>query len=83
MANDEEDKLQPIPDMDRPPRYEALQEMKKQKKERKMDEDMDEGFEKHKKRKLASGGLVKKYKKGGMVSRGSGCVSRSKKTKYR
>ena len=77
------DKLQPIPDMDRPIPYKALQEMKKQETERKMDEGMEEGVENHKKRKLASGGLIKNYKKGGMVSRGSGCVSRSKKTKYR
>tara|TARA_R110000772_G_scaffold112796_1_gene217085 strand:- start:1 stop:459 length:459 start_codon:yes stop_codon:yes gene_type:complete len=76
------DKLQPIPDMDRPPRYEALQKMKKQKEESEMDEGMEEGVKNYKKRKLASGGLMK-YKKGGMVSRGSGCVSRSKKTKYR
>jgi hypothetical protein len=84
MAHNKKDKLQPIPDMDRPIRYEALQKMKKQKEESEMDEGMDEGVENYKKRKLASGGVIEKgYKKGGMVSRGSGCVSRSKKTKYR
>jgi hypothetical protein len=48
MAHNKKDKLQPIPDMDRPIRYEALQKMKKQKEESEMDEGMDEGVENYK-----------------------------------